>query len=72
MSQSIILEPGFGFCLGKKEKFTRAFLSWANRAVDKFHNDEASAIRPQAMFFGCDRGDNMCWLDELNSEVQNI
>ena len=71
VSQSIILKPGFGFCLGRKEKLTRVFLSSINRVVDKFHEAESPVHRPHAMFFGCDRGDQMTWLDELNSDVQD-
>ena len=51
-SQSIIIEKGFGFCLGKKEKITRAFLSYVNRAVDKFDENVTTEMKPYALFFG--------------------
>ena len=68
-TQSMIIEHGFGFCLGKKEKFTRVFLSSVNRTVDLFSEDEHVAKVPRAMFFGCDNGDNESWLGKLNNNI---
>ena len=69
VTQSIILEQGFGFCLGKREKFTRVFISSVNRAVDLFAEDEIVDSIPRAMFFGCDSGDSKTWLGKLNADT---
>ena len=55
-----------------KEKHTWDFIFSVNRAVHKFYEDEPFANKPYSMVFGCDKGDHMSWLNELNSEVQNI
>ena len=71
-TQVLILDPGFGFCLGKRGKFTRVFLSSCDRASDKFVEDELPDGRSHAMFFGCSRGDQESWLGALDAEVQAI
>ena len=65
-AQSIIIEKGFGFCLGKREKFTRVFLSPVSRARDLFAGDGKDVCLSRAMFFGCDRGDKESWRGALN------
>ena len=70
-SHSIILEQGFGFCLGKREKLTRVLISPVNRAVDIFDEEWVKESRPRAMFLGYDKGDQMSWLGELNAKKQD-
>ena len=71
-TQSIVLEHGFGFCLGKREKFTRVFISSISRAVDLFAEEEDDTNIPRAMFFGCDNGDSKSWLGKLNANIQAL
>ena len=66
--KSIILKPGFGFCLGKRERYTRVYLSSLDCADDLFSDAELISQRPHAMFFGCDRGDHESWRCFLNSK----
>lgn len=59
-----------GFVLGKREKFTRVFLSSVSRAVELFAEEEDVTNIPRAMFFGCDNGDCKSWLAKLNANIQ--
>ena len=67
-TKSILLGPGFGFCIGKRERFLRVFLSSLDVANDLFNNTEMGQHRSHAMFFGCDGGDNGNWRGVLNSK----
>ena len=67
--KSIILKPGFGFCLGKRERYTRVYLSSLDCADDLFSDAKLMSQRPHAMFFGCDRGDHESWRCFLNSKT---
>ena len=49
--KSILLKPGFGFCLGKRERWTRVFLSSLDFADDLFSDSELAPPRPHAIFF---------------------
>ena len=68
-TQSIIIETGFGFCLGKTEKFTRVFLPPVKGAGDLFSGDGKDACLSSVMFFGCDNGNHKNWLGKLNVDV---
>ena len=72
MTQSITLEHGYGFCIGKMEKLTRVFISSINSAAEMFSEDSPKASRPRVVFFGCDEGDRRNWLSELNSDGQAV
>ena len=67
-TKSIILEPGFGFCIGKRKMFTKISLSSFDRASDRFDGEERMTSEAHALFFGCDTGDEGIWLGELNSQ----
>ena len=69
-SESTIIEQGFGFCMGKKEKLTYIFSVY--RAVDKSEENDPFVNSPQAMLFACDGGDQTSWLGELDSVVPEI
>ena len=72
-SKSIVLESGFGFCLGKRERYTKVYISSLERASDEFMGvDGGSSNQAHAMFFACDSGDEGSWLKELNSEKQAV
>ena len=71
-TQILILNPGFGFCIGKRGQFTRVFLSSCVTASDKFVEGELPNGRSHAMFFGCAKGDQENWLADLDSNVQAI
>ena len=43
-TKSVILEKGFGFCLGKGEKYTRVFISSVNTAEDLFSGGEGAGV----------------------------
>jgi len=65
-TEALILDPGFGFCLRKREVATRVFLSSCDRAYDKFVEDELTDGRSHAIFFGCAMGDQGSWLGDLD------
>ena len=67
LKKSIILEPGFGFCIGKRKKYTQVFLSAIDRASSRFEVAEKGIVVAHALFFGCDMGDRDTWLGELNA-----
>ena len=64
----ILLEPGFGFCLGKRGKYARVFLSSPESAENCFIDSKLKASHSHAMFFGCDRGDLESWRGALNGD----
>ena len=68
-ARSILLNPGFGFCFGKQEKYSRVFLSSFDGAEELFNDPESAPQRPHAMFFGCDKGDLESWRGALNAEA---
>ena len=67
--ECVLLDPGFGFCVGKRERHTRMFLSSIYRAMDVFDDTGKAAHQAHATFFGCDDGDENCWLEGLNAET---
>ena len=69
-SRAILLKPGFGFCVGKRKKYARVFLSSPEKADDLFKDPDTTPLRAHAMFFGCDRGDKESWRGALNCDVQ--
>ena len=69
---SVILDPSFGFSLGKRERFTRVFLSRVTRAADMFIGLETVPQRAHATFFGTDVRDEWSWLERLNSKDQAV
>ena len=71
-TEALILDPGYGFCLGKREVATRVFLSSCDRASDKFVADELTDGRSHAIFFGCAKGDWGSWLGDLDSKEQAV
>ena len=56
-SKSVLLKPGFGFCLGKREVHMRVILSSFISAEDLFMNVEVEPQRAHALFFEYDGGD---------------
>ena len=67
--KSIVLKPGFGFCLGKRE-YMRVILSSFAKAEDLFANLELVPQRAHVLFFGFDGVDQDNWRGALNSENQ--
>ena len=57
VTKSIVLEPGFGFCVGKRDRYIRVLLSSFVRASDKFQGPEVNSFISHALFFGSDAGD---------------
>ena len=72
VTQSVVLEKGFGFCLGKGEKYTRVYISSVSKADDVFSEGDDAGGRSHAMFFGCDEGNQENWLGKLNAEVPAV
>ena len=69
LSKSVVLEPGYGFCLGKRERYTKVYLSSFERASHKFSEDvEMLSCMGHALFFGCDSAERKSWLKELDSK----
>ena len=71
VSKSIVLEPGFGFCIGKMERDIKIFLSSFNRASDRFLMAEQNTAA-HALFFSTDIGDKGSWLCELNANLSDL
>ena len=67
---SVILDPSFGFSLGKRERLTRVFLSRVTSAEDMFIGLDTALPRAHATFFGADVRDEYSWLERLNSKDQ--
>ena len=60
-TKSVLIDPGLGFCLGKRQRHTRVFITAITRAADMFSNNTVmNAPRAHATFFGCDMGDKNC------------
>ena len=56
-SSSMLLKPGFGFCLGRRKNWAHVYLSSPERADVLFNESgPAPSTRPHVMFFGSDRG----------------
>ena len=72
VTKSIVLEPGFGFCVGKRDRYIRVLLFSFVRASDKFQGPEVNSFISHALFFGSDAGDEGSWLCELNVEDQAV
>ena len=70
--KSIVLAPGFGFSMGKRERYTKVFLSSFDRAVNKFAEEDGGKHLAHAIFLGCDMGDRGSWLEMLNTKVQAV
>ena len=51
MTKSIVLESGFGFCLGRRKRFTRVFISSFERAKDRFEDMDPNVKPAHALFF---------------------
>ena len=68
-SRYLLIDPGFGFCIGKGEKYTRIFISAADRTVDLFSEEGILPERAHAIFFSCDQGDDASWPGKLNSGI---
>lgn len=68
LRKSIILKPGFGFCLGKRERYMRVILSSFVEAEDLFMKLDVAPKRSHALFFGIDGGDQDSWRGALNSK----
>ena len=68
-ARSVLLNPGFGFCLGKQAKYARVFLSSVDCAEELFNDSESTPMRPQAMFFGDVGGDLDSWRCALNAKA---
>ena len=65
-TRSILLKPGFGFCLGKRERYIRVFLSSIEKVEVLFMDGDSAPQRAHAIFFGSDRGDRESWRGALN------
>ena len=70
--KSIVLAPGFGFSMGKRERYTKVFLSSFDKAVNKFVEEDGCKLLAHAIFLGCDMGDQGSWLEELNTKIQAV
>ena len=68
-TRSILLKPGYGFCFGKRKRYTRVYLSSLDCADVLFSDSEPGPQRSHAMFFGCDRGDLKSWRCALNCKA---
>ena len=68
-NKSVFLDPGFGFCVGKRERYTRIFLSSICSAKDMFDDIEKVTHRAHATFFGSDGGYQNSWLEGLNAKI---
>ena len=66
--KSIVLKPGFGFCLGKRERYMKAIISTFVKVEDLFTSLDVATQRAHALFFGFDGGDQESWLGALNSK----
>ena len=55
-SSSMLLKPGFGFCLGRRKNWADVYLSSPERADVLFNESGPAPSRPHVMFFGSDRG----------------
>ena len=56
VTKSLLLDPGLGFCVGKRERFVRVFLSSIDIAEDLFVHSKLVQHRSHALFFGNYRG----------------
>ena len=70
VTKSIVLGPGYGFSMGKRERFTKVFLSAFDKAIDEFKGEAGDRPQAHAIFLGCDMGDQESWLGKLNASVQ--
>ena len=68
-SRSILLKPGFGFCLGKRKSWVRVYLSSPERADALFNDSGPGPLRAHAIFFGSERGDEGSWRYALNCDA---
>ena len=68
-TRSILMKPGFRFCLGKRDQYARMFVSSLDCIDDLFIQSECTSRRPHAIFFGSDKGDVESWRCALNIEV---
>ena len=68
-TRSILLKPGYGFCLGKRDRYARVFLSSLDCVDDLFAQSECVSRQPHAMFFGSEKGDRESWRGAMNVEV---
>ena len=67
-SRLMVIKPGFGFSLGKRERYTRVFLSSPVTPEILFSGISLKKCQARAIFFACTSGCE-CWLNEL--DVQN-
>ena len=70
-SKLILIPPGFGFSLGKRDKFTRVFLSSPLAPEILFSGRPLVKCHARAIFFGCSSDCNS-WLNELDVKNPSV
>ena len=64
-SRLMLIKPGFGFSLGKRERYTRVFLSSPVASELLFQGRSSRKGQARAIFFACSSESNS-WLNELD------